>query len=278
MPLADRILAHKVITATPAAGPAHWTYYLHGIFGAGRNWATIAKKAVEALPDWGAVLVDLREHGGSAGFQPPHTLAAATRDVIELAVTTHKYPTAIVAHSFGGKVALLYAREHTDSVLTQLWIVDSTPDAREPSGSAWGMLRIIRQLPGPFASRAEAVAALEKEGVANGVAQWLSTNLVSSDQGYRWRIDLDAMEALMLDFFRTDLWDVVERPPAAVSIHFIKAEESSVLSSEACARIERAGRETGRVFLHRLEGGHWLNVDNPEAVLRLLLQEGSAGV
>jgi hypothetical protein len=60
-----------------------------------------------------------------------------------------------------------------------------------------------------------------------------------------------------------------------VSIHFIKAEKSSVLSEEACARIERAGRETGRVFLHRLEGGHWVNADNPEGVLRLILQESS---
>jgi pimeloyl-ACP methyl ester carboxylesterase len=271
--LAEKILAHRIITASAAAEPAHWTYFLHGVFGAGRNWATIARRAVEARPDWGAVLVDLRAHGDSRGFPPPHTLGAAARDVMNLAAATEKPPTAIVAHSLGGKVALLYTREHPDSELKQVWVVDSTPAVREPGGSAWDMLRILRRLPGPFASRAEAVAALEKEGAAHAVAEWISTNLESTDQGYRWRFDLDAIESLMQDFFRTDLWDVVESPPDGVSIHFIKAEQSSVLSDDACARIERAGKDNGRVFLHRLEGGHWVNADNPEGVLRLLLQE-----
>ncbi len=274
--MADKILAHRVITATPIAEPAHWTYFLHGVFGAGRNWATIAKKVAEARPEWGSILVDLREHGDSRGFPPPHTLDAAAHDVKALHDAITKAPAAIVAHSFGGKVALLYTRNYANPELKQLWVVDSTPEARGPGGSAWEMLGVLHRLPNLFKTRAEAAAALEREGVTHAVAQWITTNLESTDKGFRWRLDFDAIESMMQDFFRTDLWDVVETPPEGVSIHFIKAEKSSVLSEHACARIEAAGRDTGRVFLHRLEGGHWVNADNPEGVLRLILQEGSA--
>ena len=36
--------------------------------------------------------------------------------------------------------------------------------------------------------------------------------------------------------------------------------------------MEAAGRANGRVHLHLLEGGHWLNTDNPEGVLKLLVE------
>src|SRR5690606_41554283 len=55
-----------------------------------------------------------------------------------------------------------------------------------------------------------------------------------------------------------------EAPPARVRIHFVKAEESAVLTEEACARIEEAGRRNGRVRLHRVAGGHWVNADRSE--------------
>jgi hypothetical protein len=57
-----------------------------------------------------------------------------------------------------------------------------------------------------------------------------------------------------------------------VELHFVKASESNTLEESAAARVEAAGAATGRVFLHRLEGGHWINTDNPEGVLDLLVR------
>ena len=51
----------------------------------------------------------------------------------------------------------------------------------------------------------------------------------------------------------------------------MKAEASSVLDEPACRRVEGAGVRTGRVHLHRVQGGHWLNADNPEALIELML-------
>src|SRR5687768_4212315 len=84
-------------------------YVLHGIFGAGRNWASIARKLVRTRRDWSVRLIDLRQHGASQGFPAPHTLSAAAADVDYLARELNEQPAAVLGHSFGGKVALMYA-------------------------------------------------------------------------------------------------------------------------------------------------------------------------
>ncbi|MGH7506370.1 MAG: alpha/beta fold hydrolase [Longimicrobiales bacterium] len=263
--MAEPILSHERVAT---ASPARWLYVLHGIYGAGRNWATVARRIARERADWGVVLVDLREHGASQGFSPPHTLVAAAEDLVELARGTGEAPAAMLGHSFGGKVALAYARRAPER-LEQLWIVDSTPDAREPGGSAWEMLHVLRKLPEVFATRDEAIEALVAGGVARPVAQWMATNLEKKEVGYSWRLDFDAMEALLRDFFRSDLWPVVEREDGP-EIHFVKAAESSVVTEEAAARIEASG---DRVLLHHVASSHWVNADNPDALVELVVRE-----
>lgn len=267
--MADRILNHELLTV-PGATPQRRLFVLHGIFGTGRNWSTLVRRLLRERPDWGAVLVDLREHGGSTGFEPPHTLEAAAGDLSALVGSLGVRSDAVLGHSFGGKVALLYGQQAPGAV-DELWIIDSTPEARPPGGSAAAMLRIVRGHPGPFPSRDEAVQALVAEGVQLGIAQWMATNLELVEGEYRWRLDFDALGELLQDFFHTDLWDFVEAPTGP-RVHFVRAESASVLSEEAAARIEAAGRDHGRVFLHHVAGGHWLNVDNPAGLVRLLAE------
>ena len=99
----------------------------------------------------------------------------------------------------------------------------------------------------------------------------MSANLKRTERGLVWGLDFDALEGLLEDFFRTDLWSVVERPPKGVSLHFVRASRANVLTDREAERIRAAGRNEP-VFLHLVEGGHWLNADNPSAVLDLLQQ------
>ena len=55
--------------------------------------------------DWRAVLVDLRMHGASQDFSPPHTLAACVADLRALENSIGPFH-GVIGHSFGGKVAL----------------------------------------------------------------------------------------------------------------------------------------------------------------------------
>jgi len=249
--------------------PSAWLYVLHGIFGAGRNWASLARRLVRERPDWGVRLIDLRQHGTSQGFAPPHTIEAAALDIAELADKLGEAPAGILGHSFGGKVSLMYAREHAEG-LRQIWIIDSTPAARPPDGSAWRMLEIVRNCPREFASRSDLVELLQRAGVALPVAQWMATNLEYRDGAYRWRFDLDAIEELLLDFFRTDLWDIVETPPAGAELHLVKGRDSNLLDPQATSRIRSIAAENPHVHFHEIAGGHWLNAENPDGLLALL--------
>lgn len=262
-------LATDRLTADGAT-PAHWLYVLHGVFGAGRNWASVMRRLVREREDWGALLVDLRQHGASQGFAPPHTVAAAAADLSELEREGMPPANAVLGHSFGGKVALARA-ESVPSGLSQVWVVDSTPAVRPPAGSAWDMLQVVRSLPDRFADRDELISALEGRGIARPTAQWMATNLTSGPDGYRWRFDLSSIEELLRDFFDRDLWDVVERPPEGMEVHLVKAAESSVLSGEALERVRRAAGGP-RMYLHEVSGGHWVNADNPDALVDLLVR------
>ncbi|QQR89912.1 MAG: hypothetical protein IPJ88_17365 [Myxococcales bacterium] len=64
--------------------PKRWMLFIHGILGRRANWRGIAKRFVQQRPDWGALLVDLRMHGDSVAFEPPHTLEAAAEDLVAL--------------------------------------------------------------------------------------------------------------------------------------------------------------------------------------------------
>ncbi|MBW3534552.1 MAG: alpha/beta hydrolase [Gemmatimonadetes bacterium] len=267
----DRPRLHLDRVTAPDTPPERWLVVLHGIYGAGRNWGSVARRFVRERPAWGALLVDLRQHGASRGFSPPHTVAAAADDVVEAIRASDVETHAILGHSFGGKVALVATRVGIPG-LRQAWVVDSTPGTREPEGSAWDMLAILRRNPGPFDARDGAVDALRGEGLPLPLARWMATNVEEEGGVYRWRIDADDMEALLRSFFAEDAWDVLEAPPEGVSVHVVKAEDSSVLDEAACERVEQAGRREGRVHLHRVSGGHWVNADNPDALHALLLE------
>jgi esterase len=277
--MAGDAVLHTTNVEGDGAAPGRWALMLHGVYGRGRNWASVAKLVAARRPEWGIVLVDLRLHGDSPPKPPPHTVSAAADDVAVLArqlEAAGRPVRAIVAHSFGGKVALALAPRLADS-LEQVWIIDSTPDAREPAGSAWEMLAIVRSLPPRFASRAEATAALERQGLAPATAAWMATNLRRDADGVGWALDFEAIEIMLRDFFATDLWPVVEQPPGRVSLHFVKAMDSSTLSDAVCARLDAIARRNSRVHLHRVSGGHWVNTENPAAVVDLLAGELPSG-
>ncbi len=258
-------LAHSRVSA--AESPDRWLLVLHGIYGRGRNWASVAKNFVRRRPDWGVLLADLRQHGDSPDMPPPHTVAACAADVCRLVEASGANVSAVAGHSFGGKVALCAAERLS---LQSLWLLDSTPQARAPAGTAWEMLAVVESLPDRFGTRAELVEALLARGVAVGVAHWMATNLTPVDGGFRWRLDFGVMRELLLDFFASDLWPLVETGNSSRPLHVVKAADSSTLDEDACARIERAHASHHMVFLHRIAGGHWVNADNADGVIDLL--------
>jgi hypothetical protein len=167
---------------------------------------------------------------------------------------------------------MMFVRNQTPGTsLRQAWIVDSTPSTSTPGGAAYGMMEVVKAIPKEFPTREDAIAAMIGHDVLPPTAAWMATNLVQKDGVYRWRFRLESMEELLQDFFRTDLWDVVESPPAGIEMHVIKATSSSLLSGSALDRLKKAA-DNVHMYFHEVEGGHWLNADNPDAIVDLLTE------
>lgn len=246
---------------------------LHGIYGRGRNWLAVARQLVERRPGWAIWLADMRHHGDAHPGPECGTLDALAADIETWGAAHGVRPDVVLGHSFGGKVALAYAARQAARPL-QTWVIDSTPEAKTPSGSAWDMLGIVRRLPDSFRSRQEAIAGIEAGGFSTEVAQWMSTNLVHDAEAFRWKLDFDVMEQLLHEFFRTSLWQVLDPGADGHDIHVLKAMSSSVISDEAVARLEalqaRGGQVGARVHLHQRPGGHWIHAESPGVVVDLL--------
>lgn len=266
----DAPRASLAATRVSADGPAaRALVMLHGIYGRGRNWQGVARGLTAARPDYECWLVDLPHHGESGPGRHGDRVGGLAADVVDWMAAQAVSPAAVLGHSFGGKVALAMAAPGHPPP-RQVWVIDSTPEARPPSGSAWDLLQLVRRLPGRFASRDEAIDGIVAGGFSPEVARWMATNLVRRGGAMVWRLDFDAMQRLLEDFFATDLWPVVESPPAGCQLHFLKAGRSSAMSAAAVDRI--AARAGDRLFLHHRDGGHWIHAESPAVVVALLAE------
>src|SRR5262245_24206057 len=128
------MLAHELLTS--ADPPERWMLFLHGILGRGVNWRSFARNYVARRAGWGAVLVDLRDHGDSQDLPGPRTVAAAGDDLVALAesiVAEHGgRVSGVLGHSFGGKVAIVGASRlrAAGEGVDELWIIDAPPGPR----------------------------------------------------------------------------------------------------------------------------------------------------
>jgi len=274
-------LAHQVVVA-PGANPVGYLMFLHGILGSGANWRSFAKQLVAENPNWGAVLVDLRMHGESHhGFEPPHTIDSAARDVLHVIHTQITGPVhALLGHSFGGKVALEVA-QRCQHELKHLFVIDSTPSVRPDargSESTRHIVELLQNLPPEFADRAAFSEWIEARGVSRPVAMWLAMNVrpLPNTTRFVFRVDVTAIRAMLEDYFKRDLWFWLEHPDSGGCInrpskwvHFIVGGKSSVVDESDRARAAILPNATLDVLP---QADHWVHGDAPDALRALVGQ------
>ncbi len=245
------------------AAAARWLLLAHGIYGSSANWRGIARKLVEQRPQWGVVLVDLRQHGRSEPGDPPHTLAACADDL--RALSDDVPVDAMAGHSFGGKVVLA-ARALVP--VQQTWMLDATPSARpEPRSDSFRVLELMERLPKRWAKRDDFVAAVIADGHTPALANWLAMNVVPSDGGFVLRLDLGAVRAMLEDYFTRDLWSIALDRELPGTLEVVVADRSDAVSAADVRRLTAA-----HIHVHHVDAGHWLHIDAPAAVVALFAQ------
>lgn len=244
--------------ATTRVGEGAKTFaFLHGVFGRGSNWRTIARKLVDARPGWSALLVDLRLHGDSLSVSPPHTVSNAACDVLELEFD------AIAGHSFGGKIAIEVARRRE---LEELWVLDSMPGPRPDRRGSEAIGKVIdalRRVGTRFETREAYVDAL---GLGTAIGRWLAMSLKQTEDGFEKVVDVDAIDTMLDDYFELDLWPALES--LNVPTNLVIAERSPVFTEADRKRAHAITRPN--LHVHTVDAGHWLHVEAPHALLTLM--------
>lgn len=262
----------------PNGEPTRFMMFLHGILGSRSNWRGIARRLIEARSGWGAVLVDLREHGESKGFAPPHTVESAANDLRSLEVLVPAPIVGVLGHSFGGKVAVSWFSRA--AVVEEMWLIDSLPGPRpllQGPGGVLDVIETLEALPESFDDRDAFVSSLENAGHDRGVARWLAMNLARQADGRTtFSLDLRAIRELLTDYATTDLWSVIEEPRQGTRVRAVLGGKSSVYGAEDKSRLLQAAQANPSLTVHVIEGaGHSVHVDAPEALLELLEDEKS---
>jgi pimeloyl-ACP methyl ester carboxylesterase len=181
---------------------------------------------------------------------------------------------AVLGHSFGGKVALELARQRSGD-LDQLFMIDSTPSAREDkrgSESTQHIIDLLTHLPAEFSDRAAFTAWIEARGVSRPTAMWLAMNVrpLPHTTRFVFRVEIAGIREMLDDYFAVDLWDVLEHPPSEVpmKVHLIVGGRSGVVDQADRHRVERCPMTTLDVIE---EADHWVHVDAPDALRELVL-------
>lgn len=230
---------------------------LHGLFGTGGNWRSIARRLATGRRVW---TVDLRNHGASPHAEPMDydTMAG---DILLLLEHERLESAALLGHSMGGKVAMTVALRHPTRVQA-LIVVDIAP-VRYPN-RVGPLITAMQGLPlQALPDRDAADRQLAQKVPDTQLRQYLLQNLVRSDRGFRWRMNIDAIASALDEILGFPEVNTGVSYPGPCC--FINGERSDYVLPQhdgvLAERFPRARRVT-------IPGaGHWLNAEYPEVLI-----------
>jgi len=130
-------LSHRVVPAVSPpvdaeAAPPAPLVLLHGLFGSGSNFGTLARRLSTSRQ---VIVPDLRNHGSSF-WDADCSIEAMAGDVLRLLDTAGAERAVLCGHSLGGKVAMAAALLAPARV-SRLLVVDIAPVAYSESNPMW---------------------------------------------------------------------------------------------------------------------------------------------
>jgi pimeloyl-ACP methyl ester carboxylesterase len=256
------------------AGPR--VVFVHGLFGQGKNWTTIAKGLAG---DHRVTLLDLPNHGHSPWTERVDYLDMT--DMVAAELRSFGEPVTLVGHSMGGKVAMQLALRHPE-LLRALVVVDIAPteypvagsrtdDPDEEAAPFAAFIAAMRALDlGRLRTREDADAALRTAVPSRMVRSFLLQSLVreglGDGGGWRWRLNLELLERDL-----AALRGFPDPPPGARfdgPVLWVAGANSTYVLPEDRERMEQLCPATRLVRVKN--AGHWVHSEQPEVFLQVL--------
>jgi pimeloyl-ACP methyl ester carboxylesterase len=250
--------------------------FVHGLFGQGKNWTTIARGLAD---EHRVTLVDLPNHGHSPWTDRVHYL-----DMVEMLAVELEHlgePVTLVGHSMGGKVAMQLALRRPE-LLRALVVVDIAPveyplqggrtdDPDEEASPFAAFIAAMRALHlDELKTRDDADAALRSAVPSRMVRSFLLQSLVregvGAGGGWRWRLNLELLER--------DLGELrgFPEPPAGATfdgpVLWVAGANSTYVLDEDRPLMDALFPATRLVRIKN--AGHWVHSEQPEVFLTTL--------
>lgn len=242
-----------------AAGPP--MVIVHGLFGRRRNWQAIQKQLARTHR---VIAADLRNHGDSP-WNDTMTYPAMAEDLVALIKGLDAGPAILVGHSMGGKASMQLALDHPE-LLAALVVIDIAPVPYNNDYS--GYISAMRNIPlSKLERRSDAEAYLTDEIDERGIRNFLLQNLEQTDDGFAWKVNLDAISKSMptiLDFpdMAGKQYDGRALFIAGAHSDYVKREDRDVIAS----LFPRARH------LKIKDAGHWVHAEKPAEIVSTLEQ------
>ena len=242
-------------------GSGHPFFILHGFFGMGDNWKSLANAFSS---HYEVHLIDQRNHGRSfhsEDFSYEHMV----EDLVHY-MDHYDIPTAIMlGHSMGGKTVMLMAVEYPERV-DRMIVADIAPRFYPPHHQF--ILDALNEVDfSSVTSRTEIDDIFKKHIPEYSIRQFLLKNVYRKERGQlAYRFNLESLEE--------NIHEVgVELPPQSVSdvpALFMRGVNSGYVTEQDKTLIRNHFPESTVVDI---EGaGHWLHAENPEDFYKNVVQ------
>lgn len=227
---------------------------LHGLFGSGSNWRSIAR---ELCATHEVFCLDLRNHGDSPWDDEMDYLSLAL-DVEHFMKERQMYHPSVIGHSMGGKTAMMIAQD-LRVPLHRLIVADIAPVPY--SHSHMDLVRALQALDLSVAKNRTHIDEMLSAGVSEvSTRQFLLQNIRREESGYGWRLNLEAIAANMgalLDYHNDHV--------SAVETLFLRGEHSDYVLPRHQAAIDARFPKSHVETI--ANAGHWLHAEKPRQVI-----------
>lgn len=232
---------------------------LHGLFGSGANWRTIAQHLAD---QWQVILPDLRNHGHSP-HAPTNRYVDIAGDTLDLMDQLGIERAHLLGHSLGGKAAMLLASRSAERI-DSLTVVDIAPRDYPPLHLA--LFDAMHTLPlDRIHSRQEASQAISARIPNPAVRNFLLTNLTRDAEGrFFWRINLHALEQAYDELNQMPFLDRLYNGPTL----FIRGGHSDYVRDADLNLIHKSFPQSCVISLPMAH--HWPHIESPGEFVRAL--------
>ena len=238
---------------------------LHGLFGSGQNWRSIAKGLLNEnkLKDRQIFLPDLRNHGESPHSEA-HSYPLMAEDIIAFIDTELGEAVDLIGHSMGGKIAIQVASMAPERVKS-LIVVDIAPK-QYPNNQHDEVFTAIKSVDlNLLKTRMDAIPELNKSLNDPALSQFLIKNLGRNKKGFYWQINHESLEKNYTEIAAAPLIKTKITTPTL----FIRGDNSDYIDTEKDPELFSDYFENWELESIP-NAGHWLHAEKPEETREII--------